>query len=48
MIYYLNMPFKDPEQRKLYMKEYNEKNREKKKKNDKEYNEANKEKIKKY
>ena len=23
------MPFKDPEQRKLYIKEYNEKNREK-------------------
>jgi hypothetical protein len=29
MIYYLNMPFKDPEQRKLYMIEYREANKKK-------------------
>jgi hypothetical protein len=40
------MPFKDPEQRKLYIKEYNEKNREKNREKKKEYYELNKEQIK--
>ena len=40
-------PYKDPEIRKQYLKEYTEKNKEKIKKQQKEYREKNKEKIKK-
>ena len=40
------MPFKDPEMRKQYLKEYREKNKEKISLRNKKYREKNKEKIK--